>query len=426
MSGAVAEDLSRICGAAHVRDGEPYRIADRTPALGVRPGSDEEVSRVLAFADAQRMAVVPWGKGVQQTLLASPARYDIALDLGRLDRFLAYEPGDMTATVQAGMPLAALQQVLAGHGQCFPLDPPWADTATVGGAVASLQAGPLRCQYGSARDLVLGVQVAHADGTITKAGSRVVKNATAYDVTKLYVGSFGTLAVLLSMTLRLHPRPAAERGFMVSGGALDALHGFAVQLLGSHLAPSRIELLTAGTACGLSTTEPVIVLSFGGVPEAVADQAETLGRFAGQSRFPVMETAQDAFTRVRDFPGAATETTACWRGGVLASDGGKALEAMRAALPPSVWFAGALTVSHGTIRGICQTQDREALAPALGAARDAIENMGGYLVVSDGPAWLRTGMDVWGTPPAEIDILRSLKHTFDPNGVLNPGRFLGL
>ncbi len=422
MTGALREDLSCICGAAHVRDGEPYRIAGQTPLVGVRPASEAEVSQVLALANTRGAAVVPWGHGAQQALLARPSRYDIALDLGRLDQFLAYEPGDMTATVQAGMPLAALQQVLAEQGQFFPLDPPRADAATVGGAVASLQGGPLRCQYGSARDLVLGVQVAHADGTITKAGSRVVKNATAYDVTKLYVGSFGTLAVFLSLTLRLHPRPAAERGFVVSGGALDALHGFALQLLGSHLAPSRVELFTAGNVWGLSTATPVVVLSFGGVPEAVADQEQTLTRLAGQSSLTVVETEQAVFTRLQDFPESGTDA-ACWRGGVLASEGAKALEAVQAAMPPSVSLSAALTASHGTLRGFCRSEDATALVPALTAARRAIEGLGGYLVVNDG---VSGGMDVWGTPPPEIDILRSLKQTFDPNGVLNSGRFLGL
>jgi len=427
VSGALTQDLARICGAEHVRDGETYRIGGRIPETAVRPGSEEEVSRVLALACASGAAVVPWGSGVQQTLVAPPIRYDIALDLRRLDRLIAYEPGDMTATVQAGMRLDVLQHRLAVQGQFFPLDPPHAERATVGGVVASQQSGPLRCQYGSARDLVLGVRVAHADGTITNAGSRVVKNATAYDLTKLYVGSFGTLSVFLAVTLRLHPRPAAERGFLVSGGRLDALHGFALQLLGSHLAPSRMELLDVGAARGFPGDGPQLVVSFAGVAEAVTDQEGTLRRLARESGVTVAEIEDaDAFARVRDFPGLSNGRAACWRGGVLPSDGAKALEAIRAAMATAVSVEGAATVSHGTLRGTCRAENPEALVQALVEARRVLEGLGGYLIASDVPAVTQGRVNVWGTPPTEYELLRNLKQAFDPKGILNPGRLLNL
>jgi glycolate oxidase FAD binding subunit len=429
MTAELRDELARLCGAESVsQDGARYRLGDRVPGAVVRPGTEDEVSRVLALASARGAAVAPWGGGRHQSLAAPPRRYDLALDLSRLDRVIAYEPGDMTATVQAGIRLDALQRLLEGQGQFFPLDPPGGDAATLGGMVASLQSGPLRCRYGSARDLVLGVRVAHADGTITNAGSRVVKNATAYDITKLYVGSFGTLAVFLAMTLRIHPRPAVEQGWVLTGAGLDRIHAFALQLLGSHLAPSRMELLTQGAAGGIAAAGPALAVSFGGVAEAVADQAGTLGRLAQESGLDVREIgAADAWDPVRNFPRPLDpDGDACWRGGVLATDAAKALEAIRAAMPAGVAVAGAATVSHGTLRGVCRASDPAALVPALQAARRALEALGGYLVASELPVAIREQVDVWGRPPDDIELLRKLRLAFDPAGILNPGRLLDL
>jgi glycolate oxidase FAD binding subunit len=164
--GRIQERLSALLGADDVLMGAAasrYRLGDREPSVAVLPDDEAEVSGVLALASLGNF----------------PSRYDVALDLRRLDRVLAYEPGDLTATVQAGIRMDGLHHLVGDQGQIFPLDPPMAGQATLGGVLAANLSGPLRCRYGTARDLILGVRVAHADGTITKGGSRVVKNATA-------------------------------------------------------------------------------------------------------------------------------------------------------------------------------------------------------------------------------------------------------
>jgi len=273
------EALSEALGAENVLTGAgtaAYRVAGADPTAAVVPREEADVSRTLALAFREGLGVVPWGGGAHQSLGRPPSRYDVALDLSRMNRVVAYEPADMTATVQAGIRLTDLQQHLGTANQFWPLDPPLADRATVGGIVAASLAGPLRCRYGSVRDLVLGVRVAHADGTVTKAGSRVVKNATAYDVTKLYTGSYGTLGVLLEATLRLQPRPAVERGWLLRGTTIERCHDAAMRILGSYLAPNRVELLDAACAevFGISEAGSALVVSFAGVGEAVQDQGE--------------------------------------------------------------------------------------------------------------------------------------------------------
>jgi len=360
-----------------------------------------------------------------------PARYDVALDLRRLDRVVTYEPGDMTVTVQAGIRLANLQRRLSDASQFWPLDPPLAENATVGGILAANLNGPLRCRYGAVRDLVLGVRVAHADGTLTKAGARVVKNATAYDLTKLYAGSFGTLGVLVEATLRVQPRPAVERTWCVTGAAIAPCHDLAMRVLGSHLTPSRVELLDAGgaTACGVAQGGCSLVVSFAGVGEAVADQGTTVQTWAEECGVAAREIGEGGWTweTVRDFPwltGAGRETAcrALWRASVLPSECAKAMEAVRIATAACGEVAIGATVSQGVLRGALRAADAETAARGLTSAREALEALGGFLVVMDAAAPVRAIVDEWGTMPAEAALMRKIRLAFDGKRIVNAGR----
>jgi glycolate oxidase FAD binding subunit len=411
-----------------------YRVGDAEPVAAVLPRDETDVARTLALAWEAGLGVVPWGGGAHQCVGRRPTRYDLALDLRRLDHIVAYEPADMTATVQAGVNLAKLQRRLGEAGQFWPLDPPLADRATVGGIVAANLSGPLRCRYGTVRDLVLGARVAHADGTITKAGSRVVKNATAYDLTKLYAGSFGTLGVLLETTLRLQPRPAVERTWCVAGAALAACHNLGMRVLGSHLMPSRLELLDAGgaTACGVVQSGPSLVVSFAGVGDAVRDQGATLEAWAGDCGLLAQQVTEPGqrWEAIRDFPwkmGAQREAAcrAIWRGSVLPSECAKAMEAVRDAVAGCEDVAVAATVSHGVLRGEMSAQDPAVTARGLSSAREALGVLGGFLVVLDAPAPVRATVDEWGPMLAEAALMRQIRVAFDAKGVVNPGRFAG-
>lgn len=408
-----------------------YRLGASQPVAAVLPRDEDDVARVLALAWEAGLGVIPWGGGAHQCVGRAPTRYHVALDLRRLDRIVAYEPADMTATVQAGITLPVLQRRLAEAGQSWPLDPPLADRATVGGIVAANLNGPLRCRYGSVRDLVLGVRVVHADGTITKAGSRVVKNATAYDLTKLYAGSFGTLGVLVEATLRLQPRPGVERTWCVNANALAPCHDLAMRVVGSHLMPSRVELLDAGGAmgCGATLDGCALVASFAGVGAAVEDEGATLGAWATECGLSAQEIAEPArqWDTLRDFPwriGAQTgaEARAIWRGSVLPSECAKAMEAVREAAAGYGDVAIAATVSHGVLRGALCAADAAGAARGLTAARDALGALGGFLVVLDAPAPVRAVVDEWGVAPPEAALMRQIRLAFDAKGVLNPER----
>jgi glycolate oxidase FAD binding subunit len=431
-----AKALGELTGSATVLTNAAttaYRLGDVEPAAAVLPHDEAGVARVLAFASAEDLGVVPWGGGVHQSVGHLPTRYDLALDLCHLDRVVAYEPADMTATVQAGIRLADLQRRLGEAGQFWPLDPPLADQATAGGVVALNLNGPLRCRYGSVRDLVLGVRVAHADGTITKAGARVVKNATAYDLTKLYAGSCGTLGVLLEATLRLQPRPAVERGWLLTGSTLAPCHEAAMRILGSHLAPNRVELLDEGgaAACGQPGGGPALAVSVAAVPEAMEYQAGTVVNMARELGLDVGEIENPAqmWEALRDFPWRAAGWSevgwrALWRGGVLPSECAQAMHAVHEAAGRCGKIAIAATVSHGVLRGAVGASHMDGVADGLGAAREALQALQGFLVVLEAPADFRRAVDGWGPMSAEGALMRQIKLAFDPQGILNPGRFV--
>ncbi len=431
----VLSRLRALLGPAHLRTEdavERYRLGPRVPKAVACPGDEAAVSGVLALAAEAGLAVVPWGAGLHQALGARPRAYDLALDLTRLDRVLAYEPADLTATVQAGVRLDALRAALGTAGQFLPLDPPLGEAATLGGVLGAGLSGPLRCRYGTARDLILGLRVAQADGTIIRAGAQVVKNATAYDLVKLHLGAHGTLGVILEATLRLFPRPACAGTWWAAARDLEPAQAVAERILGSHLAPDRLELIARGTArrLGLPGESPGALIAFSGVPEAVAAQGEALGRLAreagGSAPVPAGEGTWKA---VRDFPwpepSAGGGPRALWRASVLPADTAKAMKAVAAAAGEGAEAAAAASVAAGVLRGWIAAGAPAGLEQALRAAREAVERLGGFLVVLDAPEAVRERLDVWGRPPGGHEIMQALKRAFDPRGSLGPGRLVG-
>src|SRR5207245_1899044 len=168
---------------------------------------------------------------------------DVLIETNRLTQLLEHEAADLTCHIEAGLTLAELQAQLATKGQQLALDPPDATQATIGGLLASNASGPKRLRYGSARDLVIGLHVVQANGELSRSGGHVVKNVAGYDLNKLYIGSLGTLGIIIDANFKLHPLPLAERTLLLTcTTARDAMH-MVIALLGSLLTPSAIELI---------------------------------------------------------------------------------------------------------------------------------------------------------------------------------------
>src|SRR5262249_19957438 len=196
-------------------------------------------------------SVIPRGGGTRMTLGFPPRAADLVVQTEKLHEVVEYEPADLTVTVQAGMRLSELQERLRAEGQMLALDPAAADRATIGGLIAANASGPLRFMYGTARDLVIGTRVVNADGIVSKAGGRVVKNVAGYDLNKLYVGSLGTVGVIAELSFKLHPLPQAQGALLATFSSADDAASAVSALVRSPLGLAAIELLDAGAADGL-------------------------------------------------------------------------------------------------------------------------------------------------------------------------------
>ena len=273
------EKLRAALGPANVLTGvdlSPFVIEGRTPGVAVFPGSSEDVAAVVQQAAAAGLPIMPWGGGTAAAVGATSARAGLVLGLKRLDRLVEHEPGDLTATVEAGMTFDALQSALRARGQWLSLDPPDGDRATVGGVIAADASGPRRHLYGTVRDLLIGLTVVTADGAIVRGGGKVVKNVAGYDLPKLFVGAYGTLGIVVEATFKLRPLAEEERLLAVTFDRLKDCGAAVRALLASDLLPNAVEIVDAAAGASLGLGAAALLVGFDGLPEQVDAQAREL------------------------------------------------------------------------------------------------------------------------------------------------------
>jgi glycolate oxidase FAD binding subunit len=392
------------------------------PAAVVEPGSVEEAAAALRDAAAAGQALAFRGGGSKLGLGNPPERLDLLVSTARLDQVLEHAAGDLVVKVQGGVRLADLQAALAPAGQQLGLDPP-EPGATVGGVVAANASGPRRLRYGTARDLIIGITVVLADGTVAHAGGKVVKNVAGYDLAKLFCGSLGTLGLVAEAVFRLHPVPEAAGTVALEVRRPADACAAVGRLLRATVEPSAVELAWPEPAAPGRLT----VLLEGirpGVEARVAATADLLG--AG---------AQG---------GVADPDAPAPRLGALPwpADGGGPVVGVKAACPPAeldgavgdLWAAadaagvGCRLTAHagsGVLRAALPWAGTDALAAALAAARRGLVARGGSLVLVEAPVELKRAVEVWGPAGDALELMRRVKRRFDPEGRLAPGRFVG-
>lgn len=341
---------------------------------------------------------------------------DVVVDAGGITDLLTYDAADATVSVQAGMPLAALQQVLSEHDQWLAVDPPGLDAgATVGGVFAAGDSGPCRLRYGTMRDLVIGATFVLSDGTIGRTGGFVIKNVAGYDMAKLLCGSLGTLGFVAELVLRVHPRPAATMTVRVPADA-----GGAVRMC---------------TLLGAAPLEPVAVdwaeqalwIRLAGHPDAVRDQAQRAPALLGAADVEVLEgeAEQMAWHRlVSALAGEDGQTVV--RGACLPSQLAEAIDGLT-----GVADAAGVTADVGAhaMVGVMTARlsggEPDAHAACVAAWRDRLRPLGGHAVVRRRADGVDRTVDVWGPPPSAIELMRRVKRELDPGNRCAPGRFVG-
>jgi glycolate oxidase FAD binding subunit len=379
--------------------------------LEARPATFQAAAGMLSRASAEGQGVRLRGGGTKFSWGATRSETSVELSTGRLAKVLEHNTGDLTAVLEAGVRLADAQEQFATAGQMLALDPPLAQagsseaTATIGGIVATGDSGPLRHRYGAPRDLVLGMTVALSDGTIAQSGGKVIKNVAGYDLAKLFAGSFGTLGLILSVNVRLHPVPAGTATAFGADGDPEKLAGAARALAA---APLELDALDVAWRAGRGW---VLARCCGADPLRRARRAARILDQAGLEEVDV--TAEDDALWERQRSGQRSRDRAlamvCARPSTLA-------EVLRAAesLGGTVVGRAALGVSYVEVDPAAVTQLRAAL-PA-----------GARAVLRDAPAEVRSNLDPWelGEGPA-LELMRRVKARFDPAGACNPGVFVG-
>jgi glycolate oxidase FAD binding subunit len=309
---------------------------------------------------------------------------------------------DMTCTVEAGCTWSSLQSGLAQHGQWIALDPLWPEQATVGGIVATNDSGALRLKYGGLRDLIIGMTIVLADGTIAHTGGKVVKNVAGYDLHKLMIGAFGTLGVVTSVNFRVHSEPQCTQSFSVSAPAAEPLGKLLLKLL--HAQVSTVAIQLRGNAAGF-----VLDVQLASLAEVLHTQAAALEAMA-QREGRDSQAAQENVWSARQ---AQMDHELVCKGTMLPSEIARFAERVRG--------LGGESVIQGT--GIMMAGFPAAAADGLIKLRRELEEASGSLMVLKQPPGAK--LDCWGTPPDSLPLMREIKRRFDPEGILSPGRFLG-
>ncbi len=416
-----------------------YDIDGLTPDVAAAPGDVDALARLLGLAASAEKAVSPRGGGTQTALGNRPERLDLVVDTSRLDRITHY-PGDLTATVQAGVTISDLQARLAERGQFLAIDAPLPDRATVGGTLATSMGVPTRWQYGSPRDTVIGMAIAQPDGRITRTGGRVVKNVSGYDMARLHVGGLGTLGVIVEASFKLTPLPARRATVLASFDSFQEALGAALGVFSSSVLPLVLTVFDRSTAerldGGLPASACYLAIMLGGRPltldRLVRECQAECGRHAPGSVEVLEEpAATDLWRGLTDF-GYDEPTTplAGVRFNVAPSRLPPLVDELARLsddfiVPPSVLANPAYGAVHARWYSDDAERARGGLPDILAGARTAAHSLGGLAVIERCPPDVKARFDVWDDVGDTIEVMRRLKEQYDPTRTLNPGRFVG-
>jgi glycolate oxidase FAD binding subunit len=411
------DELQSIVGTNNVREATPEDAVDGVePSFVVETGSVEETSELMKFASREGLVVSPRGSGTKMHLGDPPASLDLIVSTARMNEIIEHVPGDQVVRVQAGIRLQDLQEQLSGSDQMLAIDPP-ERRATIGGIIAANASGPRRYRYGTIRDLIIGITVVLHDGTVAKAGSKVVKNVAGYDLSKLFTGSLGTLGIIVTANFRLHPIPQVSRTVAVEVESPEAAAGAAQAVMRSQVEPTAVELHYGEDA-------RLLTVLLESIPAGVEEKVE------------VASFLLNPFGEVRNLSGEET--------GHLGPSTAAEDEAVIKLSAPPADLADVLGTVLGAAerRGLDQPRvtghaasgvtfvgfsggDEDARAGFVEELREIWLRRGGSVTLQKAPLSLKNRVGAWDQGGDYLGLIRRVKEKFDPRGGMNPGRFVG-
>jgi len=416
------EELQNIVGAQNVREATVEdAIEGAEPSLVVEPGTIEETSEVLKLASREGLTVSPRGGGTKMGLGNPPRQVDLILSTLRMDEIIEHVPGDQIVRAQAGVKLEDLQENLAGSDQLLGIDPP-EEGATLGGIVAANASGPRRLRYGTMRDLIIGIRVVLSDGTVAKAGGKVVKNVAGYDLSKLFTGSLGTLGVIAEANFRLHPIREFARTVFVEVDDHSQIPEVAQALTHSSASQFVLDALEmrwegdSGVIAALfEGIEPAVEAQSSAAAELLRShgEANVLGKDDGDEFWDSFARRPWATGDVALKIGAPPADLAAVLDSVLGA-------AERAGVEARLSGHAGTGVTFAGLSG-----EDDGLVDVVEEVREIRVRRGGSVVVQEAPLSIKERLDVWGPVGDYLGLTRRVKEKFDPGYTMNPGRFLG-
>ena len=408
---ASSHTVMRPGGASDAIDGV-------VPRQVVEPETSADLAAAMAAASRDRLATVLRGGGTKLEWGRQPLAIDLAISTSRLNTLIVHRHDDLTATAHAGVTLRQLNQELAQYGQWLPIDSAF-DGATIGGILASGDSGPLRHRYGTPRDLLIGVNLAMADGRLVKAGGHVVKNVAGYDLGKLITGSFGSLAGIADATFKLLPMPRASATLIAAYDDGERVSRDAQAILASQVEPIAVDVRVARRAAEAAPHPYLLLVRIASSPSSVDAQIESARRLVSSASRLVRDDEEHAVWN-EQVRGPWTESGAVVRVAWLPA---KLAEVVTLVEEVQKMAAGRVSVwgRVGAAAGF-MTIDGDALTQAAVVRRLRSSVFVGNVTVLRASRELKSQVDVWSLPGSALKTMRALKQSFDPAGILNAGR----
>ncbi len=454
MQGAIINELAAIVGPAHLLTSPEecwtyaYDATDRAhmPDAVVFPGSAAEIAALVRLANERRFPVVPRGAGTGRSGGSVPIQGGVVLVLTRLNRILEISKNDLVAVVEPGVILSRLKNAVEAQGLYYPPDPASADFCTIGGNVAECAGGAVAVQYGVTRDYVLGLEVVLPTGEIITTGTRTMKGVVGYDLTRLFLGSEGTLGVITRIILRLVSKPPARQTLAAGFGTLSAAAEAVSLILRSGLAPTALEFMDQVTLSCVremlpfelpEATAALLLIAVDGHPQDVEDRATRMARFCReQGARPVLraKTPEEAerLWRARKVispallkvkPQKVSEDVAVPLGAIPALIAAlQEISRRRGLIIPSYGHAGDGNMHVNVLYDHQVDRERQAVHLAVEDIFSVVRELNGTLSGEHGIGLTKApylGMEL---SDAALALQRRLKRAFDPHNIMNPGK----
>ena len=396
-------------------------VIDSTAATYlVCPQTVDSLAAIVREAHQQQWRLLICGNGSKLDWGGLTQKIQLVISTQKCDRLIEHAVGDLTVTVEAGMKFRDLQEQLSKHNQFLPIDPAYPQDATIGGIIATANTGSWRQRYGGIRDLLLGISFVRADGEIAKAGGRVVKNVAGYDLMKLFTGAYGTLGIISQATFRTYPLPPASKTLLLLGKETD-LAQISQIIHNSGMTPTALDLLSASVIKQLNLgTNLGLAVRFQSIPASVTQQATQIQNWAQQYNLTV-KSYQDQ-EEIELWQKLAkiiyllnNENSIICKLGILPNAVVKLMQQLNHETRAIIHAGTGLGKLHLTSEAVAE----------ISQLRPLCQQYQGFLTILSAPLDIKQKLDVWGYQGNALDTMNKLKNQFDPQNILNPGRFIG-